>query len=457
MWTGWIVLALACAQAPSTGGFVLQAEDAKIHGARIASDRPGSSGAGYVTGFEADEAKLVWEVQKPAGLYRVQVRYATPGGSKGYGLSVSGSRIQGFLEDAGNDWATDRLGLVELQEGSNTLVLERGWGYFDIDYVELTPSQAMPEPAKPPLVLSVGKPTTEALALMRRLIDAYGNQTLSGQYGEAEVQWLNEQMGLAPAILGGDLMDYSPSRVEFGADPKGESERLIAAAKRGMIITVSWHWNAPSGLINTKTDDEDLSWYKGFYANATTFDVAAAMADPESPEFKLLVRDIDAIAVELKKFHDANVPVLWRPLHEAEGKWFWWGAKGPEPFLELYKLMHQRLTQHHKLNNLIWVHNSADPAWYPGDEWVDIVSIDRYPDDRSDPLSGDWEDLAARFDGKKLLAVAEFPGPMDVDRAHRFGARWAYFVSWTGSLGPEGSPRDLVERAFSSPYVQNKP
>jgi len=64
-------------------------------------------------------------------------------------------------------------------------------------------------------------------------------------------------------------------------------------------------------------DTPGNEWYRGFYTEATTFDVADAMATPASANYELLVRDIDAIAVQLQRLEDAGVPVLWRPLHEA--------------------------------------------------------------------------------------------------------------------------------------------
>jgi mannan endo-1,4-beta-mannosidase len=201
----------------------------------------------------------------------------------------------------------------------------------------------------------------------------------------------------------------------------------------------------------------NAAWYKGFYTNATTFDVAKALANPKSEDYRLILRDIDAIALELKKYQRAKVPVLWRPLHEAEGGWFWWGAKGPKPCLELWQLLRTRLEGRHRLDNLIWVWNSADPAWYPGDRAVDIMSVDQYPSDRRDALSGIWDELLARFDGKKMLALAEFPGAPDVERMHRFGVRWSYFVSWTGSVGPQSTPEELLKATYRSPRVMNAP
>ena len=73
---------------------------------------------------------------------------------------------------------------------------------------------------------------------------------------------------------------------------------------------------------------------------------------------------------------------MWRPLHEAEGGWFWWGAEGAEPCKELYRLLYKKLTEEYKLDNLIWEWTgSTSPVaadWYPGDDVVDIIGYDKY-------------------------------------------------------------------------------
>jgi mannan endo-1,4-beta-mannosidase len=318
--------------------------------------------------------------------------------------------------------------------------------------VEFAPAKVTaPKPVSAKLVTA--NPTAAAQAIMTRLSQTYGKQTWSGQYGDEDTAIVEQRANRTPAIYGDDFMDSSPSRVEHGAKPGPNLANLVALAKKGSVITLSWHWNAPSKLKNTP----EHPWYKGFYTDATDFDLAAALADTNSADYKLLIRDMDVIAAQLKQLQAKGVAVLWRPLHEAEGGWFWWGAKGPAPCLKLYKLMFNRYTKTHGLKNLIWVWNSMNPAWYPGDDKVDIVAIDRYPDDRSDALTGDWLDLQSRFNGKKMLAVAEFKGAPEVDRMARFGVRWAYFVSWTGDLGAKGmNPADL-KRIYQSRLVFNRP
>lgn len=447
-----LLCALLAAPSPTVR---LEAEAGALTGTETATNRAGASGGRYVTGFSGAGDKVAWTVRAPAGIYTVRIRYSSPKQPKGYVLNVNGVGLSGMFEPTDDGFAIAEGGRVELTEGENRVALENGWGYYDLDYVEFAPAPAPPAIVKPPKTLANPNASPRTRALYGLLIDRYGADTLSGQYGEADSDLVQRLSGKLPAILGGDFMDYSPSRRAYGADPKNESERLIAAAKQGAILTISWHWNAPKDLLdrmekNERGEELNLRWYRGFYTNATTFDVAKAMADPNSEEYRLLVRDIDVIAEELKKFQRADVPVLWRPLHEAEGRWFWWGAKGPEPCKKLWNLMFDRMTRHHRLNNLIWVWNSAAESWYPGDDTVDVMSVDVYTDAR-DPMTNVWDPLLKRFNGRKPLALAELGGVADVERKWRFGVRWSYFVSWTGTLGPAKNTPEDVRRLYRSP------
>lgn len=207
-------------------------------------------------------------------------------------------------------------------------------------------------------------------------------------------------------------------------------------------------------LTDAQGKTTDARWYRGFYTNATTFDVQKALADPKSSEYALLLCDMDVIAAQLQRLSDAHVTVLWRPLHEAEGGWFWWGAKGPGPFKQLWRLMHDRLTKVHHLHNLIWVDSSGgNPAWYPGDAYVDVIGVDAYPSDVADPLSAAWDTLTKEYGGRKLLALTEFGGVPDVPKMRRYGVRPSYFVSWTGDLGPKKNAKDALTRIYQAGAV----
>lgn len=446
------VLAAATALA-SPKAIHLEAADAQLFGPTVSTSRPGFSGRGYVTGFQKDGDRIVFHIpDAQAGLYDVNIRYSSPSGPKGYDLVVNGAKNSGMFAPTGNVFATQAAGRVELQAGANTLEIQKGWGYYDIDAVDLVPAP------RPPRLKRISshpvdpQATAATRALLASLVRGYGRKTLSGQYDQADTDYIHAATGRIPAILGGDFIEYSPSRLAHGSDPKGETERMIQAARAGQIVTMSWHWNAPTDLLDTQAQP----WWRGFYTDATTFDVQKALADPNSDDYKLLLRDMDAIAAQLQKFADAGVPVLWRPLHEAEGGWFWWGAKGPEPFKALWRLMYDRFTNVHHLHNLIWVDCSGMNAdWYPGDAYVDVIGIDAYPSDVADPLSSTWDTLLKQYDGRKMLALTEFGGVPNVEKMRRFGVRWSYWVSWTGDLGPRKLTKEALTRIYQSKDVVN--
>ena len=455
--------AVSCmSQPPRSTDIHIEAETGELAGTAVMTDGGGFTGAGYVGKFEAQNATVRFHVAARAGIYEVKIRYKAPS-EKGYDLSVNGKKASGMFAASPERFSVASAGKVELKEGDNILSIERGWGYYQIDALDLTPASAPAPLKKIAPRLADPQATPKARALMASILSRYGSQTLSGQQNVGDVKYIEETTKLSPAIVSLDLIDYSPSRVAHGSKPEGMAEEMINQYKSGHILSVMWHWNAPKDLIDKKYKDAqgkdvDRSWHLGFYTNSTTFDVQKALSDPSSEDYKLLLSDIDAIAVQLKKLQAADIPVLWRPLHEAEGGWFWWGAKGPEPFKKLWRLMHARLTEHHGLHNLIWVFTAGGKKdWYPGDDVVDLIGADAYPSDVADPLSSLWEDLLKQYDGRKPLALTEFGGVPDVDRMARFGVRWAYFASWGSELGPKKVSKEELNRLYREKKVINKP
>jgi len=303
-------------------------------------------------------------------------------------------------------------------------------------------------PPSVPAALSDSQATPAARTLMNRLAASYGRETWSGLcYETNDIAHVHAASSLKPAIVAGDFMDYSPSRVAFGSLPKDGTETMIALSRSGYTVSMCWHWNAPTNLLNSP----EHPWWRGFYTDATTFDVAKAFADTNSVEYALILRDIDAIAAQLQKFSNAGIPVLWRPLHEAEGGWFWWGAKGPLPFKLLWRLLYHRLTDEHHLHNLIWVFAGERMDWYPGDDVVDIIGVDAYPKDPGDLLVPRWQQLQNHLKGRKLIALTEFGGMPEIPRMQEAGVWWAYFASWYGSVKPV--PDATIARVYRTPTV----
>ncbi|MFN4242295.1 MAG: glycosyl hydrolase [Tepidisphaerales bacterium] len=459
-----LVVALFLGGCATRAAKVLSPAAAELEGGlRRTEAAAGTTQPVFVTGFAAADDRLVHRVRTPGGLYELALRYRA-GQPKLYVLQLNGEPSEGYFMPSGPDGDLHVHGLVELPPGESVLSVGGGWGHYDVGEVVLRPVSRPPPPSLPAYAPADPLATAEARELLRFLQRHYGRVTFTGVYSTDDIDHVRQRSGHTPAALGGDLMDYSPSRVERGADARGETERLIAAARRGHLITVSWHWNAPRGLLD-RVDVDDTGrevnkrWYKGFYTNATTFDLAAAVADPESEDYALLLRDIDAIAVELRKFADARVPVLWRPLHEAEGGWFWWGAKGPEPYVRLWRLLYDRLTRHHGLHNLLWVYTAGpDPSWYPGDDVVDVVGADLYPADIRDTTTWGWSTLHRQYGRRKLIALTEVGFVPDVDRMHRLGIRWAYYTTWTQQLGPRRhTDAELRSRLTESRFARGLP
>ncbi|GAB4033410.1 glycosyl hydrolase [Spirosoma gilvum] len=306
---------------------------------------------------------------------------------------------------------------------------------------------------KPAAQLIDTKATASTNGLYSYLIDQYGRKMISGQ--QDDVEYILEKTGKEPAIGAFDLMDYSPSRVPFGSKPLRTAEDCIQWARKGEgrgIISLCWHWNAPTDLIN---QGPDKFWWSGFYTRATTFDLAATLADKNSERYKLLLRDIDAIAEQLKKFQAADVPVLWRPLHEASGGWFWWGAKGPTPFKELWQILYNRLMNDHQLHNLIWVYTGTDTIntdWYPGDQYVDIVGMDIYTDPNAS-LNTNWTTAQTLFNGKKLVTLSEVGHLPNVANVRTINTWWSWFAVWTGADWIKKQPLERLKSVYTDTDV----
>lgn len=165
---------------------------------------------------------------------------------------------------------------------------------------------------------------------------------------------------------------------------------------------------------------------------------------------------MDAIATQLLRLQAANIPVLWRPLHEADGTWFWWGAYGPESCVTLYRLMYDRFTNYHKLRNLIWVWNSVTPSWYPGDDVVDILGYDSYPPlGDHGPVSAQYQQLIALGKDKKLVTLPEVGNIPDPDILKLYHADWSYFVTWNGDFIETETYNPLVfkQKVYNDPTV----
>jgi mannan endo-1,4-beta-mannosidase len=443
----WIVIAIGTATTGEGRRIELQPGAAKLEGCEVAEGTAEKPGPVRLVGFDDAKDRARWEFAAQAGIYQLVVIGRAPHDRKAFEGKVGRFPFEGFFDK--RDFGTVPLGIVELADGPNRLEIGGGWGYYEIAGLTLTPAVVGPPPKPGPAIPADTKATPAARALLKMIADGYGKHTLSGQMETGELDFIRKAGADAPAIVATDLMLHSPSMVERQGPPKNHPESILPLASQGHIISLLWHWNAPGGLVN----DDKHPWWRGFYTDGTTFDLAGALADPAGADYALLLRDIDAIAVQIRKFADAGIPVLWRPLHEADGGWFWWGTKGPDVFKKLWRLMFGRLTAHHGLHNLLWVATIENPAWYPGDDVVDVVCVDIYPKDPEDPFVSRWQPQRECYDGRKPLALGECPGVPDIPRMRRLGVHWAWFCSWQNELGLKLTPPGEIRRIYQSAEV----
>lgn len=260
--------------------------------------------------------------------------------------------------------------------------------------------------------------------------------------------WLKQNTGKEPALLGIDFMHSGRGYNWY--DSKSPIKDAQTWYNRNGIPALMWHWRDPS----RKT--EEFYTKNESHPNGTDFDITQ-VTDPTSAEYQAMVEDIDYIAGLLKELQDQNVPVIWRPLHEAAGGWFWWGAKGAAPLKALWQLMYNRMVQHHGLRNLIWVwtREPNDDDWYPGDEYVDIVGRDIYKDGDHSSQVLEFSEMNSRYGGKKMLTLSEVGSFPDVENLIKDGAAWSWYMPWYGSYTQDSkyNSLDLWKKMFAHAYV----
>lgn len=292
----------------------------------------------------------------------------------------------------------------------------------------------------------------EAASLLDFLGSIAGQQVLAGQQetvdwfgndNEAEMDFLLAKTGKLPAYRGFDFM--------FMSDPRNKmqrvAERAIQWAQRGGVVTICYHWFAGTPRA-------------AFYTADTDFSLTRALT-PGTADNTEFLAEMDLVAAELKKLHDAGVPVVWRPFHECSGGWFWWGAQGAAKFKEAYRFMFDRFTREHGLNNLLWCYNPTDAAgaleaWYPGDSYVDVVSLDVYPPNGTHPtFAAEYKRFRDFTGGRKLVTMTE-NGPIpNIDQMFADGANWSTFCTWAGGFVTDGNSNSVafLQSIYTHPKV----
>jgi mannan endo-1,4-beta-mannosidase len=282
------------------------------------------------------------------------------------------------------------------------------------------------------------------------LYDIKGKYILSGQQNyNSDMNTFSDSAknisGKYPAVWGSDFINWGDK--DLGPQIVQEA---IKKSREGYIITLMWHEGKP-------TDEPPYEFEKNVKTKMTDAEWAGLMT-PGTAVYNRWLNQVDVIAGYLQQLQDAGVTVFWRPYHEMNGVWFWWGnRKGPGGIAKLWRMMYDRFTNYHHLNNLIWVWGANglrdipfDEAYdykdyYPGPQYVDVLGADVY---HFDYEQKDYNSLLQLANGKPiaLTETGELPKPEILG----VQPQWCWFMVWTSWLWTDNT-HDRVKQVYNMP------
>ena len=299
--------------------------------------------------------------------------------------------------------------------------------------------------------------TPEARALLDLIYRISGKYTLTGQHNFPNTHDKNSRFaakytGHTPVIWSTDMGFAKDGDTDSYLARPDIVKEAIRKFKKGALITICWHAVPP-------TANEPVTFQpRGPVAKDSLASVQGQLTDEQfkellTPGTKLYnhwAQQVDSVAVYLKQLQDAHVPVLWRPYHEMNGDWFWWGGRvGEYSTVKLYRQLYDRLVNVHKLNNLVWVWSVDRPStpirkfsnFYPGNDYLDILALDVYGSDFNQAY---YDSLMSLSKGKPIT-LAEVGNPPS-NEVLRNQPNWTYWVIWAGMV------RNTTKQQFKDLY-----
>lgn len=223
------------------------------------------------------------------------------------------------------------------------------------------------------------------------------------------------------------------------------TEDVLKSLQEGGLIIGGHDYTAVAVYLENNGTALDPNKDYAFYKADTEFDATNATVEG-TWENKVFTEDLKNAAAYLKLLRDADIPVLWRPFHEAAGGWFWWG-KDAASFKSLWIAMFNYFKTE-GLDNLIWVWTTEgnDADWYPGDQYVDIVGRDVYNKETADCVS-EYTSIAGNY-GNKIVSLSECGTVGLISEQWASGARWSWFMPWYDGTNEDGSPVVHADEAW---------
>ena len=253
------------------------------------------------------------------------------------------------------------------------------------------------------------KATTETIYLFNNLKKLSENHTLFGHQhateyghgwsGDKERSDVKSIVGSHPAVIGVDFSGFTGENSEkYIGDLK---ENVVKTYNRGGVTTVAWHFYNP-------VSDGGFYWKDSISKPAVKYIIPGGEAHEL---YKEILGKVAHWAKSLKGKNGKLAPVIFRPYHEFDGDWFWWGEPycSKEEFISLWQFTVSYLRDELSVHNFIYAFSPDNKFTneaeflerYPGDEWVDMVGMDNYAD-----MGRDQYDLETAT--KKLRIVSDY-------------------------------------------------
>jgi mannan endo-1,4-beta-mannosidase len=260
---------------------------------------------------------------------------------------------------------------------------------------------------------------------------------------------IHDQTGHWPAIVGVDYADFGRGGLTF----KEPNQTAIDYWRQGGLVTISAHLYNPANPKGGGLRDKGVN--------------IADLLESGSDTHMRWMKELDLLADGLLELKNAGVVVLWRPFHEMNGGWFWWGAQNPDAFIKVWRHMFDYFSNTKGLDNLLWVygpnHGSNTAKFYAGDAFVDIVGLDAYTDFIDLEHIKGYAEVAAL---PKPFGFTEFgphgpqnpPGDYDyrrlIEGINKYFPRTCFFKAWNSkwSLARNQFTTDLM----AHPSVANR-
>ncbi len=417
----------------------VEAENAEYTGGLyLDTVRSEYSGEGYISGFsksESDSIRAAFMIPS-AQHYDITISVCAESPVKNT-LLVNGDRIHDFTITETQHFVRVTFSGIYLPAGEVDLSFEQIDGNFSVDYFEIANHTELSKiKYQNHDTLSDPQASTNAKKLMTYLSECYGKAIITGQHvsdhKNTELDEIYKITGKYPAIRFSDLQGNADDRKE-------DITACQLWARHGGIVGLSWSWEAPenTGIYEDETNFSLSDAIPASDASGTETalltdqQINAALADHTiSASCAAILRDIDQISEALKPLADQDIPVLWRPLPEAGGKWFWWGADGAQAYRWLWNVIYHRMTEYHQLHNLIWIWNGQSKDYLVNQ--YDIASMDIYldPQESFDSRYEQFLSLYRMTKHKKILALSECSTVPDMNLVFRDHTIWSFMGLW---------------------------